>query len=153
MKQIYFTLLTIASLLCGVCQAQGMQPDSAVHGVILHADSRLDMVVRKSEPRTAVHKSGPGRRAGMITSGRGFRVQIYSGSDRNVATQRKIDFLRRYPGVRTYMTYIAPTFRVKVGDYRDRKAAQAMYQQVSRLYNPCMIVNDIIEINSFHSND
>ncbi len=143
-----FFIVAIFSIKAFAAQA-GESADSTAHGVILHADDRLDLIVRHTEPKV----THPGRRAGMITSGRGYRVQIYSGSDRNVATQRKIDFLRRYPGTRTYLTYIAPTFRVKVGDFKDRKSAQVMYQQVSRLYNPCMVVNDIIEINSFHNND
>lgn len=145
----YLIFLCCAAGYTAFADAQIVVQDS-VRGVRLHADPRLDLVVHKSEVRTGPH-TPTGRRAGMITSGRGFRVQIYSGNDRTIATQRKIDFLRRYPGTRTYLTYIAPTFRVKVGDYRDRKAAQAMYQQVSRLYNPCMVVNDIVEINSFHN--
>ncbi len=149
MKHFYLLLLLAAISPKAYCGAQVATPDSVVHGVVLHTDPRLELVIHKSEPKVA----HTGRKAGIITSGRGFRVQIYSGSDRNIATMRKIDFLRRFPGTRTYLTYIAPTFRVKVGDYRDRKAAQAMYQQVSRMYNPCMVVNDIIEINSFHSND
>jgi len=149
MKHLTQALFILTLFACNISRAQANGEDSAAHGVILHADSRLDLVVRRTEPKPA----HTGRKSGIITSGRGYRVQIYSGSDRNVATQRKIDFLRRFPGTRTYLTYIAPTFRVKVGDYRDRKSAQAMYQQVSRLYTPCMVVNDIIEINSFRSND
>lgn len=152
MKFIFLHLCLLLSLLISsTIHAQVADTDSAAHGVVLYADARLDIVLHKSEAKPSTHYTG--RRSGMISSGRGFRVQIYSGSDRNIATQRKIDFLRRYPGTRTYLTYIAPTFRVKVGDYKDRSAAQAMYQQVSRLYNPCMIVNDIIEINSFRTND
>lgn len=151
MRYCYLLLLWIVTLASADCAAQSHGDDDTT-GMVLHADPRLAMIAYKHEPagNNAAHG---GRRAGSIHSGRGFRVQIYSGNDRNVATQRKIDFLRRFPGTRTYMTYIAPTFRVKVGDYRDRKAAQAMYQQVSRLYNPCMIVNDIIEINTFRDND
>ena len=117
-------------------------------GVVLHADPRLAMITYNTRHDGQVIN---GRKTGSIYSARGFRVQIYSGSDRSVATQRKVDFIRRYPGVRTYMTYIAPTFRVKVGDYRERKSAQNMYQQVSKLYNPCMVVNDIIEVNTFRN--
>jgi hypothetical protein len=149
MKHFALALFIVTIFAFNSSRAQANGEDSAAHGVVLHTDSRLDIVVRKTEPKP----THPGRKSGMISSGRGYRVQIYSGNDRNVATQRKIDFLRRFPGTRTYLTYIAPTFRVKVGDYRDRKSAQAMYQQVSRLYNPCMVVNDIIEINSFHTND
>ena len=153
MKYCYLLLIAVLFTLNSQAQTRtDRTDDDDTTGMVLHADARLAMITYKRESNAVTHTAN-GRRAGSIHSGRGFRVQIYSGSDRNVATQRKIDFLRRFPGIRTYMTYIAPTFRVKVGDYRDRNAAQAMYQQVSRLYNPCMIVNDIIEINTFRNND
>ena len=149
-KYLLLILFAVVTAFQSQAQKQVVVYDSAKTktGMVLHADPRLAMIMPRHEVSVI-----PGRRAGSIHSGRGFRVQIYCGSDRTVATQRKIDFLRRFPGTRTYLTYIAPTFRVKVGDYRDRKAAQVMYQQVSRLYNPCMIVNDIIVINTFRDND
>lgn len=105
-------------------------------GVVLHADQRLAIVTKK-------HVSyAPG-----IYSGRGYRVQIYSGNDRNKANKIKVDFLRTYPGVRAYLSYSSPQFRVKVGDYRSRGEAEKMYQQVEGRYRPCMIVPDIIKIN------
>jgi hypothetical protein len=113
-------------------------PAEASMGVIVHADHRLDVLMKKY--RNVQH--------GIIRSGKGFRVQIYNGNDRNKATQTKVDFMRRFPGIRTYMTYVQPQFRVKVGDYRTRQDAQEMYKQVSTLYNPCMIVPDIIVINT-----
>lgn len=107
-------------------------------GIIVHADPRLAVLVKK---HTNIKK-------GLIRSGRGYRVQIYNGNDRAKATQIKIDFMRRFPGVRTYMTYVAPQFRVKVGDYPSRKDAQKMYSQVSGMYSPVMIVPDIIVVNT-----
>lgn len=106
--------------------------------VILHADPRIaDALKRHKEAIT-----------GTIYSARGYRVQIYSGNDRAKATHIKIDFIRRFPGIRTYMTYVSPQFRVKIGDYRTRADAEKMYEQVSTLYTPCMIVPDIIVINT-----
>lgn len=134
MYRLYILIFIIFTLpLAGYAQAA----DSA-KGVILHADPRLAVLVKKHE----------NIKLGVIRSGRGYRVQIYSGPDRGKATQIKIDFLRRFPGVRSYMSYIAPTFRVKVGDFRTRKEAANMYRQVSTVYTPCMIVPDIVEINT-----
>lgn len=150
MKYCYLFLCLVAFAVHSTVYAQTTKPSVVddTLGVVLHADPRLAMLVYNKPDH---HLTAGGRRTGSIYSGRGFRVQIYSGNDRNIATQRKVDFIRRFPGVRSYMSYVAPTFRVKVGDYKDRKAAQAMYQQVSKLYNPCMIVNDIIEINTFRN--
>lgn len=107
-------------------------------GVIVHADPRLDIILKRQKNLLT----------GSIRSGHGFRVQIYSGNDRVKAMQIKTDFMRRYPGVRTYLSYVQPQFRVKVGDYQTRADAEAMYDQTSQLYNPCMIVPDIIMINT-----
>ncbi len=103
---------------------------------IVHADPRLDVLMKKT-------KSTGGGGSG-IYSGRGFRVQIYSGNDRSKAAKMKIDFQRRFPNVHTYMTYVTPRFKVKVGDYRSRAEAQEMYNKLSTLYNPCMIVPDMV---------
>ncbi|XZF16440.1 SPOR domain-containing protein [Chitinophagaceae bacterium MMS25-I14] len=114
-------------------------PDTG--GIVVHADPRLAMVTKN-------HVIQP---KAYIRSSRGFRVQIYNGNDRNSATQIKLDFMRRFPGVRTYMTYVQPQFLVKVGNYHTRAEAQKMYKQVSQLYNPCMIVPDIVEINTLNT--
>ena len=110
---------------------------------MLHADPRLAVVIRKHENIIR----------GVIRSGKGFRVQIYNGADRAKASQVKIDFLRRFPGTRSYMSYNAPSYRVKVGDFRTRQEAQNMYSRVSGLYSPCMIVPDIVEINTLRNGD
>jgi hypothetical protein len=109
-------------------------------GVVVHTDPRLAIVIKKNRPVQAT---------GYIHSGHGYRVQIYSGSDRQKATEIKIDFMRRFPGVATYMTFVSPHFRVKVGDYTSRGEAAKMYRQATTLYNPCMIVPDFIVINTF----
>ena len=138
----YYLLLFIL-ILPGVLAAQ--RYDSS--GVVLHADPRIAVLFVKK------HVTGYKGIRGSIRSARGFRVQIYSGNDRNVATQRKIDFIRRFPNMRSYISYISPTFRVKVGDFKSRADAYRFYQQVSGLYTPCMVVPDIVEINTLRNDD
>lgn len=86
---------------------------------------------------------------GSVYSGKGFRVQIYNGADRNKAIQVKADFMRQFPGVRTYLTYVSPCFRVKVGDYRSRAEAEGMLREANSIYNPSMIVPDVVRISTF----
>jgi hypothetical protein len=133
-------IIYILALLCLSfdLEAQDMQADTGATAMytLLHADPRLDIVLKKRKT-----SSGGGS---SIYSGRGYRVQIYSGNDRNKANKMKVDFMRRFPGVGAYMTYVSPQFRVKVGDYRSRGEAQEMYRTLSAIYNPCMIVPDIV---------
>jgi hypothetical protein len=87
--------------------------------------------------------------SGAIYSGKGYRVQIYNGNDRAKAINIKATFMRQFPGVRTYLTYISPCFRVKVGDYRNRSDAEGMLKEANAMYSPSMIVPDIITVNTF----
>ena len=140
MNRCYFLLFLLFPT---ILHAQA--PDTA--GVVLHSDPRLAVLFVKK------HESGFHGIRGSIHSAKGFRVQIYNGNDRGLATQRKIDFIRRFPNTRSYMSYIAPTFRVKVGDFKTRADAYKFYQQVSSLYTPCMVVPDIVEINTLRDDD
>ena len=91
--------------------------------------------------------------SGSIRSTKGYRVIIYSGIDRTKANSAKADFMRRNPGVRVYMTYALPQYKIKVGNFNTRKDADELYRQLSGIYSPCMVVPDIVEINTFHKND
>lgn len=114
-------------------------------GVVVHADPRL-AILFSSKP-----ESGYQGLRGSIHSARGYRVQIYNGNDRNTAQQRKVDFIRRFPGLRAYLSYIAPTYRLKVGDFKTRAEAMKLYKELSPLYSPCMVVPDIVVINTLRN--
>lgn len=149
MKGIRIILLVVATLFVAtgnlLAQTESEMPDTT--GVIIHADPRLALLTAPVKSKNTGNTSGSGR-TGVIRSGRGFRVQIYNGNDRSKALQLKVDFLRRYPTIRTYMTYIQPQYRLKVGDFRSRGEAQKLYKEISSLYSPLMIVPDIIMINT-----
>lgn len=146
-KLILFIFLFSACLISGNALAQS---DDSTGGVTVHADPRLDIVVAVGKTTTG-SGTGSGSRGGSIHSAKGFRVQIYGGPDRAKATQMKIDFIRRFPGVRSYLSYISPKYVVKVGDFRTRAEASHFYSLASHYYNPCIIVPDIVVINTFHN--
>ena len=100
-------------------------------------------------PRFVTERLTTTEKPRVIYSGKGFRVQIYNGQDRNKAMEIKMEFMRRYPNLRTYLTYMSPCFRVKVGNYRNRSDAEGMYREARSMYSPCMIVPDIITISTF----
>lgn len=144
--------------------------------VSIHADARLAVLLKKtytyvrpSHPDLPVVKPpepvkptlNPGDYVGkeglvhhdhtraVTYTGKGFRVQIYNGPDRNRAIQIKTEFMRRFPGVSTYITYVAPGFRVKIGDYRNRGDAEGMLREATSMYSPSMIVPDVVTLTSW----
>ncbi|MDI9320337.1 MAG: SPOR domain-containing protein [Phycisphaerales bacterium] len=118
--------------------------------VVLVCDHRLAILTAYKEP---LQKTSVNGLSGSIHSGRGFRVLIYAGTDRAKANATKADFMRRHQGTRIYMTYALPQFRIKVGDFTSRKDANELYRQLTSVYSPCMIVPDIVEINTVRKNE
>jgi hypothetical protein len=152
MRKSYFFI--IAVLLTPLfCRAQEQEKtvmeEDTTSGVFIHADPRL-AILMTPELVVANHKNNGAYGSGVIRSAKGFRVQIYNGNDKNAAIRRKIDFMRKYPSVKTYMTYTQPIFRIKVGNFLTRKEAQEFMYQLQGVYTPLMVVPDYIVVNTFH---
>ena len=75
---------------------------------------------------------------------KGFRVQLYSGSDREKANNLKKEFSKRFPGIPEYMVFTAPSFRLKAGDFTNRNDAAALLKKVKTLSSISMIIPDNI---------
>ena len=98
-----------------------------------------------------VHHPGPAlhRDTKVIYTGKGFRVQIYNGYDRDKAIKVRAEFMRMFPGTYTYLSYVSPGFRVRVGDFRSRDQAAGMLREANSMYpTPCMIVPDQITVHA-----
>jgi len=135
MKYLFFVLLLGCTL-----GAAAQESDTGY--VNVHADPRLALVVNK--PASANRP--------FIGKVRGFRVQIYNGNDRKKASQIKLEFMRQFPGIRSYLVYNNPQFRVRVGDFRSRKDALDLYNKLSAQFNPSMVVPDVVNINTVRKN-
>lgn len=152
MRRVYSFLLFIVAFCYSpfaLAQQQETEDTMALSGVVIHADPRLDILMASNSKTKKAYAAAPGKSAKVIRSGKGFRIQIYNGNDKNAAVSKKVDFMRRYPNVKTYMTYTQPQFRVKVGDFQTRTDAQAFMSEIRSLYPTSMIVPDYIVINTF----
>ncbi|QQR87639.1 MAG: SPOR domain-containing protein [Flavobacteriales bacterium] len=77
---------------------------------------------------------------------KGFRVQIFLGSDRDKAREMRRSFLVKHPDVGGYESYLAPNFRIRVGDLRTRLEAEKLRDVLKAEYPGCYIVPDEIEL-------
>lgn len=75
----------------------------------------------------------------------GFRVQIFLG-DRKTAEETKRTFLQKHPDVPAYMSWLAPNFRLRVGDLRTRLEAENLLHQLRPEFPGSYIVPDQIEL-------
>lgn len=114
------------------------QPTTGKIDVI--ADSRIkDLNERKKESPTKMD---------------GYRVQIYFGN-RNTAQEKRGEFIRKYSDQSAYISYLAPNFRLRVGDFRTRLESEKFKNEIARSYPGSYIVKDKIELPPLrsHSDD
>jgi hypothetical protein len=90
-----------------------------------------------------VDKKGNTHGAGLSS---GFRVQIFSGSDRKEAYKAEAKFQEKYPDLRTYLTYQSPNFKVHVGDFRSRLEAEKMMDGLRPWFTGLFIIAEKINL-------
>lgn len=129
MKPFFIFLLLLTGF---VAKAQQNYNSADSNTVKINADARLALIAGKPSPKAFVGKV------------RGFRVQIYNGNDRKAANTAKLNFMKSHPGIRSYLVYNNPQFRVRVGDFKSRSEAVQVQKTLSSSFNPCMIVPDVI---------
>lgn len=79
----------------------------------------------------------------------GYRIQIFFGSGREArekAYEAKALFISDFPLVPAYVLYEAPYFKVRVGDYRTKREATSLFNQLSRKF-PDAYITPLSRIN------
>ncbi|MGE0019080.1 MAG: SPOR domain-containing protein [Draconibacterium sp.] len=78
----------------------------------------------------------------------GYRVEIFFSSDadaKDKALKKKVEFLTLYPDNTVHIKYIAPNFRVRVGDFRTKNEALKLFKEIKSTYPLSFIVTDNID--------
>ncbi|HRX93683.1 MAG TPA: SPOR domain-containing protein [Chitinophagaceae bacterium] len=109
--------------------------------VLIHKDPRLDMLIKKQAQINEI-TSRDARR-----TDKGYRIIIISTNNRDEAISAKTKVYTYFPELKAYLWYQSPYFRVKAGNFKDRKDAEA-YQKRMNVYFPkgVFIMKDIIEV-------
>ncbi len=98
-------------------------------------DPRYDELVAKQKRQNAAVQTMPG-----------YRIQIYFGAVRQKASEVKLEFASKYPGVPSYLTYQQPNFKVRVGDYRSRFEAQKFLKEIDGQFPSTFIVPEDVKL-------
>lgn len=86
--------------------------------------------------------------------GVGFRIQAYTDNNpktaKAAAQQRARDIAMKFPQYRSYISYKAPAWRLRIGDFQTQREAQAALQRIKSVYpkfaREMVIVRDRINI-------
>jgi hypothetical protein len=79
---------------------------------------------------------------------KGFRIQIYSSSNRNAreeSNKAKAAFITKFPYIESYQIYAEPGyFKIRAGDFRTKTEATKLFLLVSKEFPDAYLVPDII---------
>ncbi len=96
---------------------------------------------------------GPKRVTGSIVTRKGYRVVIYNGSNRTEALNMKLKFMRSYPGTQSYLSYISPSYKIRVGDFGSQNEAYKFLRQIQKAgFGSSFVVPDIVTIKDINVN-
>lgn len=109
--------------------------------VVVHKDPRIELLMAK-QAQINEATSRDSRKAG-----KGFRLMIISTSNREEAIAAKTTVYTYFPELKAYLWHQSPYYKVKAGNFKDRKEAE-VYQQRLNAYFPkgVFIMNDIVEL-------
>jgi hypothetical protein len=102
-------------------------------------DARIDTLAAR---RAGLKATGSTAAASAIyaTSSYGYRVQIYNGSSRKEAYDVQSRFMNEHPGMRTYIAYTEPNYKVRAGDFRLRLEAERLMQDLRGRFTSLFII-------------
>lgn len=147
---LYQRGLILLSAICLLCmQANGQESNN----IVIQQDSLITLL----QNFRAVHEINP-TTARLISLGskpidkakatrvkrKGFRVQIYAGSNRSEAYAIQARFKNQYSDMDTYITYSEPNYRVKVGDFRSRSQANEFMSTIRSQYRSVFVFQEDI---------
>lgn len=107
----------------------------AQQNVTVVSDIRLDSLIDQTIEHNKASNGIPG-----------YRVQIFFGSERKAANDAKTHFLQLMPHEDVYFLYQQPYFKVRVGNYRTRLEAEAVYRKLISTFDKAFIVPDKINL-------
>lgn len=106
--------------------------------VVVLKDPQIDsLIARRLELSRGVS-------IGKSVSVSGFRVQIFSGLDRQQANSEQSNFKSRYPNITSYISYTQPYYRLRVGDFRTRLEAEKFMNELKKYYSSMFIFSEMI---------
>jgi|SRR6185369_12451203 len=132
MKAIYFTIFCFLTISC-------FAQDSS--SVTIHKDPRLDMLIKKqSQVNEDLNKK---------KSTRGFRLLVINSNQREDAINGKTKLYQLFPELKTYLYYQAPYFKLKAGNFKERKDAEDYQLKLNKYFpNGVFVMTDVIEVKA-----
>lgn len=127
-----FILMVV--LIYFIAPAYGQEPGT----VSIEKDPDIDVLIAR---RLELKREEAGT---TRVTAEGYRVQIFSGADREKTYQEQARFKAQYPSLNTYISYTQPNYKIRVGDFRTRLEAEKFMNQIRKSYPTLFIFQERI---------
>ena len=111
MKTYLFFLFTLL-LLTGY--SQNTKENS---GVVIIKDKKIDDLIKNKSNIRRISTAG-------------YRVQIYFSTDKDKVQDLRMKFIKQYPKMETYITFDAPNYILRVGDFTEKNDAERFKKEI-----------------------
>jgi len=74
----------------------------------------------------------------------GYRIFIYSEEKRQLVMDMRMKFMNSYPEIDSYVDYIKPYFKLRVGNYLSKATANKYLKRIKTEFPSAYIVSDNI---------
>lgn len=109
--------------------------------VCVQKDNRIDLLIKK-QIQVNEETSRQSRR-----QDKGFRLLVISTTLREEALAAKTKVYTYFPELKAYLFHQSPYYRVKAGNFKERKEAEQYQRRLELLFpKGVFIINDIIEV-------
>lgn len=109
--------------------------------VIVHKDSRIELLIKK-QIQINEETSREARRIG-----KGYRLLVVNTNKRDEAVAAKTKVYTFFPELKSYLIYQSPYFKLKVGNFKERKDAEEWRERLQKYFpKGVFIMNDTIEV-------
>lgn len=134
-------LLSIIAIVLPFTVSAQLTSKQPAQFVTVHKDPRVDALMKKqAEVNDATIKL-------YRKSDKGFRIQVINTNDRVLAFSIKAKLLQLYPDQKVYMSYAAPFYKLRFGNFLKKEDADTYKTELSKIFTqPMYVVNDQIEI-------
>ena len=127
MKTYLFFLFTLL-LLTGY--SQNTKENS---GVVIIKDKKIDDLIKNKSNIRRISTAG-------------YRVQIYFSTDKDKVQDLRMKFIKQYPKMETYITFDAPNYILRVGDFTEKNDAERFKKEIFREYPENVILKTAINV-------
>ncbi len=100
-------------------------------------DPRIDALIKKQ----GEHVSSSGNP--QIP---GYRIQLFFDSEKSKVDDIRNQFARSYPKVEAYVTYNAPNYFLRVGDFRTNAEAERFKSEIGNRFSAPFVVKEKINL-------